>query len=213
LNRKFFMTHAFAFSRLLAISAAALALVGGPAMADSQYGYTAVVGAQVTATARVNLSIVVPKLILLRVGSTTAGGDTLLWTAGFDIPPAPTAASNQNYAWSGAAPVPTAITNPGALLASAWTNSSGGGDLSYTATAFGAGGPTLGNITVSSVTGTGAALNHPLPAALAAASTTGTPVNPHALSNSNWTYALAGTPATWVAGTYSSTVTYTATSL
>jgi hypothetical protein len=110
LNRKFFMTHAFAFSRLLAISAAALALVGGPAMADSQYGYTAVVGAQVTATARVNLSIVVPKLILLRVGSTTAGGDTLLWTAGFDIPPAPTAASNQNYAWSGAAPVPPSIT-------------------------------------------------------------------------------------------------------
>ncbi|MDH6170602.1 hypothetical protein M2282_005777 [Variovorax boronicumulans] len=207
------MTHAFALPRLLVISAAALALVGGPAMAESQYGYTTTVGAQVTATARVNLSIVVPKLILLRVGSTTAGGDTLGWTSGFDIPPTPVANSNQNYAWSGAAPVATTSANPGALLASAWTNSSGGGDLSYTATAFGTGGPTLANITVTSAASTGAALNHPLPAALATASTTVTHFNPNALSNSNWTYALAGTPGTWQAGTYTSTVTYTATSL
>jgi len=207
------MTHAFALPRLLAVSAAALAFVGGSAMAESQYGYTTTTGTQVTATARVTLSIVVPKLILLRVGSTITGGDTLSWNAGFNIPPTPTVGNNQDYAWTGAAPAPATITNPGALLASAWTNSSGGGDLSYTATAFGAGGPTLANITVTSAAATGAALNHPLPATLAATSTTVTHFNPNALSNANWSYALSGSPGTWTPGTYNSTVTYTATSL
>jgi hypothetical protein len=207
------MTHSFPLRRILAVSLAALALASGSAaIAESQYGYATATGATVTATARVNLSIVVPKLILLRVGTTTTGGDTLSWTADFGITPTPTVANNQNYAWTGAAPTTTTGTNP-AVLASAWTNSSTGGSLSYVATDFAAGGPTLGNITVSSVTGSGAALNHPLPAALATASTTSTSFAANTLANSNWTFALAGTPATWRAGTYTSTVTYTATAL
>ncbi len=208
------MTYSFPLRRMLAVSLAALALASGStAIAESQYGYATATGAAVTATARVNLSIVVPKLILLRVGTTTAGGDTLSWTSDFGITPTPTVANNQNYAWTGAAPTTTTGANPAAVLASAWTNSSTGGSLSYVATDFGAGGPTLGNITVSSVTGSGAALNHPLPAALATASTTSTSFAANTLANSNWTFALAGTPATWRAGTYTSTVTYTATAL
>ena len=88
--------------RLLAISLATLTLAAGPvAMAESQYGYATAPATIVTATARVNLAINVPKLILLRVGSTTAGGDTLTWNSSFDIPPTPAIGNNQNYAWTG----------------------------------------------------------------------------------------------------------------
>lgn len=208
------MTQRHIARRIAAVGAAALVLTGGPtAMAESQYGYATAPATTVTATARVNLAITVPKLILLRVGSTTAGGDTLNWTSGFDIPPTPVVGNNQDYAWSGAAPVATTSTNPAAVLASAWTNATGGGSLSYTASAFGAGGPVLGNITVTSGASTGTLLNHPLPATLATASTTPTAFAANTLVNSNWSYALAGTPASWQSGAYTSTIVYTATSL
>ena len=74
-----------------------------------------------------------------------------------------------------------------------------------------AGGPTLTNITVADTAlGTGTAIAHPganLGTATAQNLTTNT------LYSRTWTYTLGGTPASWAAGTYSGSVTYTATTL
>ena len=61
--------------RLLAASLGGLGLVltALPAMAESQYGSGT---GTITAQAKVNLSVTVPKLILLRVGSTNTTVDT-----------------------------------------------------------------------------------------------------------------------------------------
>ena len=200
--------------RALTAAVAASALASGPALAESQYGYATAPTTTVTASARVNLVVNVAKLILLRVGSTTTGGDTLSWTSSYDIPSSPVTGNNQDYAWTGAGPAAgLGVTAPPPLLASAWTNSSGGGSLSYVATPFAAGGPALSDISVASGASTGYGLTHPLPAALATASTTASAFPPNAIANANWTYTLGGTPAGWTAGTYSSTITYTATSV
>ena len=197
--------------QLLALAAAAaFMLAAGSASADSQYG-SGTGAAAVTAQAHVNLVINVPKIILLRVGGQTGAGDTLTWNSGVTWVTAPAIAPGNNQAanWNGAAPTAAAATNPAAVAVFAWTNAAGGGSLSYAATAFGAGGPTLGNITVTSAAG----LAHPAPAALATASTAPTTFGANTLATGSWTYTLGGTPATWASGAYTSTVTYTATSV
>ena len=68
-----------------------LALAGANAMAESQYGSGT---GTITAQARVNLSVTVPKLILLRVGSTDTTIDTVTWASTLSIPPVPTAPQN-----------------------------------------------------------------------------------------------------------------------
>ena len=194
----------------LAAVAAALALASGAALAESQYGYASSGTGTVTATARVNLSVTVPKLILLRVGSANTTLDTLSWTAALTIPAVPTTPANGNdqfVNWDGAAPGAGSVTNPGAVSVWAWTNSSGGGSLNYAATAFAANGPVLGDIAVAS----GAGLAHP-GTALAASGTAVTFAR-NAVQTGSWTDSLGGTPASWVAGAYMSTVTDTATSI
>ncbi|MFH0134450.1 hypothetical protein [Variovorax sp. EL159] len=198
--------------RLLTVAAAAaLALACGVALAESQYGYTTTPATQVTAQGHLNLSVTVPKLILLRVGTQTGTGDTLSWTAPLTWATAPaiTAANNQAANWDGTAPSLGTVTNPAAVPVSAWTNSSGGGSLSYTAVAFAAGGPTLGNITVAS----GAGLTHPTPATLATASTGSTGFATTTLVTGTWTFSLTGSAVTWTPGTYTTVITYTATSV
>ncbi len=196
----------------LAAVAAALALASGAALAESQYGYLGSGGAAaVTAQARVNLSVTVPKLILLRVGTAGATQDNLLWTVPLTIPTAPASlvdGSNQAATWTGAAPGVGTITNPAAVSVWAWTNSSGGGSLNYAATAFApTGGPALGDIAVASATG----LAHP--SAVLAAAGSAVTFTRNAVQTGSWTYSLGGTPASWAAGAYTSTVTYTATSI
>ena len=206
------MKH-FRTPTLAILAGACLSLLGTNALAESTYGYNAAgTGVVVvTANARLNLVINVPKLILLRVGSSGATVDTLTWNSGITWVTAPgtlTDGDNQATNWDGAAPTVT-ITNPAAVSAFAWTNSSGGGSLAYAATAFAGGGPTLGDITVTSATG----LAHPAPAVLATASTGATAFARNTLATGSWSFALGGTPAAWTAGQYTSTVTYTATSL
>ena len=105
----------------------------------------------------------------------------------------------------------TSTTN--ALAVYAWHNGgAAGATLTFTGTAFTpAGGPTLTNITVADTAlGTGTAIAHPganLGTATAQNLTTNT------LYSRTWTYTLGGTPASWAAGTYSGSVTYTATTL
>lgn len=197
-------------------SFAALALASGPVFSESQYGSGT---GTVTAQAHVNFSIVVPKMILLRVGSANAI-DTLSWASTFGVTTGPATtilANNQAANWDGAtaptattAPSPTPGT-PNTVAVSAWTNNSTGGSLSYTASGLTAStGPLLGDISVTAV-GTG--LAHPTPLALATASTGSITFGTNTVATGSWTYALGGAPATWVAGTYTGQVVYTATSL
>ena len=204
------MKH-FRTPTLAILAGACLSLLGTNALAESTYGYNAA-GTGVAANARLNLVINVPKLILLRVGSSGATVDTLTWNSGITWVTAPatlTDGDNQATNWDGTAPGTGTTANPAAISAFAWTNSSGGGSLAYAATAFGAGGPTLGDITVTSAPG----LAHPTPSPLAATSTGATAFARNTLATGIWSFALGGTPAAWTAGQYTSTVTYTATSL
>lgn len=193
-------------------AAAVLLLPAGAALAESQYGYDSAGTGTITAQARVNLSVAVPKMILLRVGS-GATTDTLSWNTSFSVTTAPTApvnGNNQAANWGGTAPTATTSANPAALAVSAWTNNAAGGRLTYTATAFAANGPTLGNVSVTA----GAGLAHPTPTALATASTAGIDFAAGTVATGSWTYALDGTgSAGWRSGLYTATVTYTATSL
>ena len=204
------MKH-FRTPTLAILAGACLSLLGTNALAESTYGYNAA-GTGVVTAARLNLVINVPKLILLRVGSSGATVDTLTWNSGITWVTAPgtlTNGTNQPTDWDGAAPTAATTTNPAAVSAFAWTNSSGGGSLAYAATAFGAGGPALGDITVASAPG----LVHPAPSPLAAASTGATVFAKNILATGSWSFALGGTPVTWTAGQYTSQITYTATSL
>ena len=205
------MKH-FRTPTLAILAGACLSLLGTNALAESTYGYNAAGTGVVTANARLNLVINVPKLILLRVGSSGATVDTLTWNSGITWVTAPatlTDGNNQATNWDGTAPGTATTTNPAAVSAFAWTNSSGGGSLAYAATAFGTGGPALGDITVTSAAG----LAHPAPAVLATASTGATAFARNTLATGSWSFALGGTPAAWTDGLYTSTVTYTATSL
>lgn len=188
----------------------ALASGTGLALAESTYGYSSTGTGVVTATARVNLSVTVPKLILLKVGSSGATIDTLSWTTGFSIPATPTTpsvtANSAGVVWDGTNPTVSTSATPAAVPVAAWSNSTGS-TVNCLATAIAAGGPTLANFTVAS-TGT---LPHPGANLGACAATAAIAAN--TLVSSNWTYTLGGTPSTWLAGAYTSVVTYTATSL
>jgi len=196
----------------LALAAALTLSLAGSALAESQYGYNSTGTGTVTATAHVTLSVTVPKLILLRVGANSGTISNLGWTTSLSIPGTPTVptttASNVPVDWTGAAPTSAASTNPAGLAVFAWTNNPNGGQIAFTATAFGTGGPTLANI---GVTAAGSSLAHPG----ANLGVTGATTNFTALTaaSDTWNYALSGTPGGWLAGAYSSTVTYTATSI
>ena len=203
------MKH-FRTPTLAILAGACLSLLGTNALAESTYGYNAAGTGVVSANARLNLVINVPRLILLRVGS-SGTVDTLTWNSGPTWAAAPatlTDGNNQATNWDGTAPGTGTTANPAAISAFAWTNNSSGGSLAYAATTFGAGGPALGDITVMS-----GGLAHPAPAVLATASTGATAFASNTLATGSWSFALGGTPAAWTAGQYTSTVTYTATSL
>ncbi|HVE52660.1 MAG TPA: hypothetical protein VNB23_04695 [Ramlibacter sp.] len=184
----------------------------GGAMAESTYGYAAAGAGTVTATARVNLQVTVAKLILLRVGSPNAVVDTVAWTVGKSIPGVPTAPANGNNTavdWNGAAPTTPAVTNPAAVNVYAWTNATtptiNCGVGAWTGPV---GGPANANFTVTVAGAT--PVPHP-GANLGACASTNFTAN--TLLSGTWAYALGGTPGTWPAGVYSTTVTYTATGL
>jgi len=108
------------------LSLAVLALAGGQAPAESQYGSGT---GTITAQAKVNLSVTVPKLILLRVGSTNTTIDTVTWASTLSIPPVPTTpvtGNNTNVDWNGAAPTVTPASTTNTLNVYAWTNAGAG---------------------------------------------------------------------------------------
>lgn len=199
--------------KVLALSVgAALALTSGVSMAESQYGYNSAGTGTVTATAKVNLSVTVPKLILLKVGSSDSTGgvaviDTLSWTATASIPNVPTiptTGNNTGVVWDGTAPTIGAGTQPGSIAASAWTNATSA-TISCAVSAWSVtGGPANTDFAVTA-TGT---LPHP-GATLGACGPT-TAITSNSLLSSTWAFVLSGTSAaSWKAGAYTSTVTYT----
>lgn len=191
----------------IAVAALGLALVSSPALAESTYGYASSGAGTVTATAKVNLSVAVPKLILLRVGSTNTTVDTLSWQVTPSIPGVPTTPVNGvNTAvdWSGAAPTFGLASTTATIVASAWTNATTG-TINCAIGAWSAtGGPANTDFTVAAGAGT---LPHPGATLGACASTSFTSGS---VRSSTWTYTLGGTPLSWAAGTYTNTVTYTA---
>jgi hypothetical protein len=197
-------------SFLKAVAALAVVSACGLAQAESTYGYASSGTGTVTANARVNLSVTVPKLILLRVGAAGAPQTNLAWTVGLTIPAgavAPVNGNNTGVTWDGTAPGFAAITNPAAVAAFAWTNSSGGGSLACATTALTAGGPAAADYAVSSAAG----LAHP---GTTAACATATTFARNVLQTGSWTYSvLPATLNALAAGAYTGLITYTATSL
>ena len=202
-----------------ALLGAALATASGVAVAESSYGYQTSGSGAVTATARVNLSITVPKLILLRVGSDNTTIDTLSWPLTPTWVTAPgtltSGTSSQNTAWNGAAPTFPVTSATSTLAVYAWTNGptatincgiAGG----LTSTPAVTGGPTMTDIEV--VTGGTTPLPHPGANLGSCASTAFTS---NSLYSGTWIFSLAATatPASWPAGTYTGQVTYTASTI
>lgn len=191
----------------VAAAALGLALVSSPALAESTYGYASSGVGTVTATAKVNLSVAVPKLILLRVGSANTTVDTLTWQVTPSIPGVPTTPVDGNDTavnWSGAAPTFGLASATATIAASAWTNATTG-TINCSVGAWSAtGGPTNADFAVSAGAGT---LPHPGATLGACASTA---FISGSVRTSTWTYTLSGTPLSWTARTYTNIVTYTA---
>ena len=197
-----------------ALLGAALTTVSGVAVAESQYGYapySPTPGGGVTAQASVKLTVQVPKLILLRIGTAGNTIDEAVWGLVPSIPAGninPTAGINTVVAWDGAAP--TFAPNPtgNALTVWAWTNA-GPASLGCAAPTWSpSSGPANGDITV--LAGSGAP-GHPAGGLLCSATSS---FAANSVQTGIWTYGLLGTnAASWPAGSYSATVTYTATSI
>ena len=193
----------------LALGAALAVACTGQALAESRYSFAPDGTGTLTATARVNLSVVVPKLILLKVGTSNTTVDTVSWAASVTIPgtPAttPTAAvTNTVIPWDGTAPTVTTTPTGNAISVAAWTNA-GTATINCALGAWNAtGGPANTEFTVA----TAGTLPHPGNSLGACASTS---FSSNALATGTWTYTLNGAGGNlWRAGTFTNTVTYTA---
>ncbi len=208
-----------------------LALAGGSAMAEQTIGVQS--GATAAkATAKVEVSVVVQKVVVLRVGNADATVSAVTFTVGPN--PAITGAPGDSLPYSGVIPPvmaqTVATTNPtsalGALTVGAWTNAAGNATLSCSlgtlgsATAFGSaaltgGVPGTTDITVTSLA-VGTNLQHPGTNLTACNGTTTTSIPKLTTMVGTFTYGTTYTAAqllTLAAGTYGNTVTYTATTL
>lgn len=206
------------------IAAAALALASGLAQADGSYGYAngtalAPVPGAVTAAANVNMSINVPRVIVLRVGAATTTS-SVDFTITPTIPtgtnvPTTGAADSQSVNWTGAAPSLAANT-PTGIGAWLWHNNNGNANLTCSATLPASIGLSAADIEVSTSTAVGGnALPHP-GGASASVGTCGTAstLARNTLYNSTWAYTLNTTNlGTANPGYWTFTIQYTATTL
>lgn len=207
-------------------TSACLALMGTTAFAEQTIGVqTTAVPA--LATARVNVRVIVPKIVVLRVGA----ADATVSDVNFTVAATGATAIGNSQAYAGAIPPAftssVATTNPtttaGALTVGAWTNGTGAtlacglgaltGATAFATGATAAGVPGTSDITVAS----GAAattVQHPGTTLAACNGTTTSTIAARTTLGGTFTYALATTPAnlaTLAAGTYGNVVTYTAT--
>jgi hypothetical protein len=203
--------------------ATGLALAASGALAEQTIGYqTTAVPA--IATAKVNVRVVVPKIVILKVGNADATVADVTFTGGLN--PAVTAGNSQA---STAAIAPTfatptiARTNPagtdGVVPVAAWTNGTGAtltcalsalaGATAFASGATAAGVPGTTDITVASVAG-GGNLQHPGATLTACDGTTSSALTARTVYGGTFTYGSSLTWANLNAGTYGNVVTYTA---
>lgn len=216
-------THCQPSTARLASIGAALLLAQTAAMGESQYGYSPSGGTDVTASAKVEVKVTVPTLILLRVGTAGTTQDLLEFEPAPGVNSAPTATalggltadvSDQAADWGGTAPTFTAPTGQ-PLTAYVWTNSNGGGELGFASTI------------TTAMSGTGALAPSHITVAVSAA-TAGMPAHPattstnpnfgsfarNAVHSATWTYSVDATALEAApAGVYEQETVYTATSL
>ncbi|HZF96650.1 MAG TPA: hypothetical protein VEY92_00100 [Pseudoxanthomonas sp.] len=203
--------HTLHLPRALII--ATLLLPCGRAAAESVFtvippGVNAATGA-----ANVDVRVIVPTLILLRVGSSNASGgtsviDTLNFNlAGFIPGLGNLSPSNNNpIAWNGAPPgfaAPQQTVNV-SFYSNAATNRINCSIGAWTP----AGGPALSAITVA-VTNIMGNMPHPGTNLGACAQTT----LPRLVNSATWRFTLGGSPNILASGTYSTVITYTASTL
>lgn len=201
--------------KITVAAAIGLLLAGGNVLAESTFGYNSAGTGTVSASAKAKVTVNVPKLILLRVGTAGATVDELTFNAAPTINSAPgstlgTDGNDKASIWDGAIPL-FSDTAGQDLNAFIWTNALAGASLTCSTTAdtmFTAGqGLTSTDVKVSSA-GT---LAHP-GASTACGSTVSVAKN--TLLTSTWTYSILGSAlANAAAGTHTQTTTYTATTL
>ncbi len=191
-------------SKLLAVALAVGSLAASNAYAESRI--TAVAGTAtgaISATARLDFQILVPKILYLKVGTAGAAVDAVQ----FDVALTGITVPSNNAVFAG--PVSGAFTSTAtnnAVGVNLWTNN-GSAALNCAGAALTSGGNSiaLSNITVTNATG--GALGHP-GASLACTSASRGSAGFNNLSDT-WTFAYA--PATLpAAGNYTTQVTYTA---
>jgi hypothetical protein len=218
------------FKSFALVATSALALFGSSAMAEQTIGVQA--GATVAiATARVNVRVTVPKVVILRVGDASATVNNVDFLVGVGTG-VPTAIGN-SQAYTGAiAPAGGATTvavdttpsnTTGAVTVAAWTNAAAGANLSCALSALGgatafatgataAGVPGTTDITVASTAGA-TNLQHPTANLTGCTSAATTSIPTRTTMGGTFTYGTGFTAATVASGIYGNVVTYSATTL
>lgn len=198
-------------NHMKAVVAAVALAAGGSALAESTYGYDAAGTAARTATARLNVTVNIPKLVLLRVGSSGATVDTATLTGTFSggIPggvASPADGSNQATAWSGVAPTMSNVSSAGVAVL-AWTNGSGATLTGSLTTPFTTAGMDAA-VTVADTAAVGPGLAHP-GSSLTFGGTTN--ITRNVLAGQTWTYSMTGAAMLgFPAGSHTAVATYTA---
>jgi hypothetical protein len=205
--------------------ATGLALSATGALAEQTIGYQTTGPAN--ATAHVNVRVIVPKIVILRVGAADATVPDVTFTGALN-PAIALTGDSQAYTAGAIPPVwgsPTiARTNPagadGVIAVGAWTNGSGAtvtctrgllaGATTFATGATAAGVPGTSDITVASVVGAGN-LQHPGLTLNGCDVATSTALTARTTYGGTFTYGSSLTWANLNAGTYGNTITYTAT--
>ena len=204
---------------------AALALVATFAQAEQTIGIQNPGATPAIATARVNVRVTVPKIVILRVGAADATISDVNFTVG--VTPAVTGAPGNSLAYSGAIPpslaTTVATTNPtttaGMLVTGAWTNVSGGANLTCALTALAGATAFAAGATVGGVPGTddikvvGTTPAHPGASLTQCNGTASSRIAALSALSGTFTYSTSFTATSISSGTFGNVVTYTATTL
>jgi hypothetical protein len=178
------------------LASAVAAALAVPLTAQAESNFTTGNGANITATARVNFSVNIPKFVLLQVGTAGTGNidliDFAVPAANVGLGPPPVAGTGGNL--TGGSVTVRVLGNNGDMTLGAVSGNpnllSGTDTIPWTQIAVATSGP----------------VHPPINGAAATYTATGKVVN----ANGNWTYSYLNS-VTPPAGTYTGQVTYTAT--
>ena len=205
--------------KAIALALASSTLLVGTAWGEARVGIQPAGGPSAIATARVNVTVSVPKFVYLRVGAFGAGPESLAFgVTAASILPYAVGANNQIVA-SGTIPTP-AFATPGssALTVQAYTNNGSGASLACTSNT-GVGSNTLiaavaNEPKLTDITITAAGASVPAhPGGGDATCTVGNTLTALTTYSGTWTYGLTTPSTPWLAGSYGVQIAYTATTL